>query len=390
MFNQSNTEFFTALLITCIVLVAMTGCATTPSVVGQRAENQSESFHRTVAKQEIEVQQTAVMSVERSDTLICPGDGLKLSVLDAEELDGLYTITAQGQLELPFIDSIQVAGLTSVQVIKELETILVSHQWFYQGFARVSASIVRLAPVQVSVMGAVFNPGRVTVNQRPLDTPEQTIDQSAGDHELGRDLTAALRAVGGIRPDAKLDEIYLQRAGTTYRFDLSALLDGDDMAFTPALMAGDQIYVASTGHENVRLIRTSQITPPGMRVFMSNLTAPAMDNANSAIGNDSTRLPYGVTLLESAVAANCIGGAQSTNAARSVVLITRHYGDQSPVIIERKIDDLLGHAADTGVNPYLMPNDAIACYDSKFTNFRDVARGFSEILAPIFITGGLL
>jgi protein involved in polysaccharide export with SLBB domain len=336
------------------------------------------------------VQHAAVISADRADTLICPGDELKLSVVDTEELDGLYTITAQGLLELPFMDSIHVAGLTSVQVTKQLETTLVTNEWFYQGFAKVSASIVRLAPVQVSVRGAVFNPGRVTVNQRPLDAPQQTIDQSAGDYELGRDLTAALRAAGGVRPDAKLDEIYLQRAGTNYRLDLSALLEGDDMTFTPALMAGDQIIVASTGYEDARLIRTSQITPPGMRVFMSNLTAPAMDNANSAIGNDATRLPYGVTLLESAVAANCIGGAQSTNATRSVLLITRHHGDQTQVVIKRKIDDLLGHAADTGVNPYLMPNDAIACYDSKFTNFRDIARGLSEILAPIFFTGALL
>jgi len=37
-----------------------------------------------------------------------------------------------------------------------------------------------------------------------------------------------------------------------------------------------------------------------------------------------------------------------------------------------------------------MPNDALACYDSKFTNFRDVARGFSELLAPIFVSGALL
>lgn len=389
MFNQSYSEFFTALLITCIVLMAMTGCATTPSAVGQGADSQSESFQRTVVKQDIQVQQPAVMTADRADTLICPGDEIKLSVLDAEELHGIYTITAQGRLELPFIDSIRVAGMTSVQLTKHLETTLVTNKWFYHGFARVSASIVRLAPVQVSVMGAVFNPGRVTVNQRPLDAPQQTLYQSAGDYELGRDLTAALRAAGGVRPDAKLDEIYLKRAGISYRLDLSALLEGDENSFTPALMAGDQIIVASTGHEDTQLIRTSQITPAGMRVFMSNLTAPAMDNANSAIGNDSTRLPYGVTLLESAVAANCIGGAQSTNATRSVVLITRHHGDHAPVVIKRKIDELLGHAADNGINPYMMPNDAIACYDSRFTNFRDVARGFSEILAPIFITGRL-
>jgi len=41
------------------------------------------------------------------------------------------------------------------------------------------------------------------------------------------------------------------------------------------------------------------------------------------------------------------------------------------------------------VNPYLMPNDGVACYDSRFTNFRDVARGIGELVSP-FILGGLL
>jgi L-2-hydroxyglutarate oxidase LhgO len=34
------------------------------------------------------------------------------------------------------------------------------------------------------------------------------------------------------------------------------------------------------------------------------------------------------------------------------------------------------------INPYLMPNDAVACYDSTITNYRDIAKTLAEIIVP--------
>ena len=252
-----------------------------------------------------------------------------------------------------------------------------------------SVSIVDLAPVQVSISGAVFMPGRVTINQKPIDLPEQVTQQLGGSYSLGRDLTAAITAAGGVRPDAKLDEVYIKRSEKYYQIDLTGLLTGESSVQSPNLIDGDEIIVRTSGVEDNHLIRPSQITPAGMRVFISNLTAPALDNANSAVGNDSTRLPYGVSLLDAAVTANCIGGTQSANAARSVILISRSFGTRQALVIEREIDQLLAHASDNQLNPFIMPNDAVTCYDSRFTNFRDVARGFAEILAPFFVAGAV-
>ena len=158
---------------------------------------------------------------------------------------------------------------------------------------------------------------------------------------------------------------------------------------TPSLINGDEIYVSSTSSEDISLIKPSQITPPGMRILLSNLTAPALNNAQSAVGADATRLPYGASLLDSAVSANCIGGTHSANASRSVVLITRNHGSKKQLVIKRTINQLLANSSNYEVNPYLMPNDGVACYDSRFTNFRDVARGVGELVGPI-VLGGLL
>jgi hypothetical protein len=122
---------------------------------------------------------------------------------------------------------------------------------------------------------------------------------------------------------------------------------------------------------------------------MSNLTAPALSNALLAVGADSTRLPYGSSLLDAAISANCVGGTHNANASRSIVLITRHYGSSQQVAVKRSINQLLANSSDYSVNPYLMPNDGVACYDSRFTNIRDVARGIGELFGPILL-GGIL
>jgi polysaccharide export outer membrane protein len=181
----------------------------------------------------------------------------------------------------------------------------------------------------------------------------------------------------------------LKRGASIIRIPLANILNGEGFIGTPSLINGDEIIVASTKLENIDLIKPSQITPPGMRVLMSNLTAPSLSNAQAAVGSDSTRLPYGASLLDSAISANCVGGTQSANASRSVILITRNYGSTQQLVVRRSIDQLLANSSNHSVNPYLMPNDGVACYDSRFTNFRDVARGIGELVGPI-VLGGLL
>ena len=164
-------------------------------------------------------------------------------------------------------------------------------------------------------------------------------------------------------------------------------MSGSSFNTAPNLVHGDQIFITSNGVENTDLIRPSQITPPGMRVMMSNLTAPALSNAQSAVGADATRLPYGSSLLDGAVSANCVGGTHSANASRTVILITRHHGSNQQLVIKRSVNQLLAASSQHGVNPFLMPNDGIACYDSRFTNIRDVARGIGEIFGPVILRG---
>jgi hypothetical protein len=44
------------------------------------------------------------------------------------------------------------------------------------------------------------------------------------------------------------------------------------------------------------------------------------------------------------------------------------------VVIERDIEDLLRRADRDDYDPYLLPSDAMACYDSTITNIAEIGR----------------
>lgn len=405
----SRTNYCLVLLVTTVLL---TGCATTPKYLDSQDQDSDQGFTRTV-ELSTSYEQTLINFKQQENTLLVNssanmqrqsasaeesnlflesfvrGDILNISVDGLEQFDGLYQITQQGTLELPYTNAIQVEGLTRAALTQKLKTELIELNWFYQDYINLDVSIVRLAPVNVSVTGAVFNPGVVSINDQPALKSIDPIQQRSGAFATQRNLVAAIQAAGGIRPDADLKNVYIKRGPLIYRVALENILSGNGFVNTPYLVHGDEILVVSTDSENSDLVRPSQITPPGMRVLMSNLTAPALTNAQSAIGADATRLPYGASLLDSAISANCIGGTHSANASRSVVLITRNHGSKMQLVVKRTINELLANSSSEKINPFLMPNDGVACYDSRFTNFRDVARGIGELVGP-FILGGLL
>ncbi len=121
-------------------------------------------------------------------------------------------------------------------------------------------------------------------------------------------------------------------------------------------------------------MRPSPISPPGISLFLSNLTQPAQNNAASAVGQTVRQVPYGSRYMQAVIDANCVGGSRSTSADRSAVLFSRNPMTGVSVVIEREIEDLLRRADRDDFDPYLLPGDAMACYDSTVTNIAEIGR----------------
>lgn len=321
--------------------------------------------------------------------LLGPGDRLLLSVSgDSDVLTGSYIIAANGHLAIESVLEIPAAGRSRVAVEQDMRSRLVA-----QGLVRDIAGNVRLAlaetfGVQVSVSGAVFEPGLVRAGERAMEARATTVGNPAsGDFNPGRSLSTALRAAGGIRPDAAVDAVYLLRGDSYAIVDVTPAFTGGVPA-DPQLAAGDRIIVPSAGCFQEQLVRPSSVTAPGVRVYLSNLSRPAASNAASAIGRDSTSFPYGARMLEGLVSANCVGGS-ALNAARRAVLISRNPINGRSIVIARHVEDLVRNADRDSLNPYLMPGDAIACYDSKAMTITDAVGIVGSLLAPAAIANSL-
>jgi polysaccharide biosynthesis/export protein len=316
-----------------------------------------------------------------SEALHSPGDLVQIIVSEGAEFSGNYVINLDGTLVLPFAGPVHAAGLSTSDLQAVVRRKLTSSGMLRERDIRVAVLPMQWAPIQVSINGAVYQPGTDYINE-PNDKPPPTLLVKTGDSPLGRFLREAFRLGAGVRPDADLSRVTLHRQNRTYRIDLSGVINGQPVPVIP-LMWGDTISVPSSGCFHQALFRPSQLTPPGIRVFMSNLTQPATSNTQAAIGQFSSSLPYGTRLLEASVSANCVGGTVSANADRRVVLISRNTLDRKAEIIERTISELMEKADNPDIDPYMMPNDAIACYDSEFTNARDVAKGITDILTAV-------
>jgi hypothetical protein len=241
---------------------------------------------------------------------------------------------------------------------------------------------VQYAPVNVTVSGSVFNPGRHAIGGIKDSDKLDRVLAKFGDSPMERFVPAALRAAGGIRPDADVSRIKLVRNGKTTLLDWRGAFTGAPVDDMP-LIGGDHLEVEEAGCYQSALVRPSQITPPGIRLTYSNLTSPVFGNGGTVQSPLSAGgVPYGTRLLQGLVQANCVGGSYATNARRYAVLISRNPKTMQTEVIQRSVEELVRSADRDSINPFLMPDDSIACYDSAVSEFRDVMGVLQSITTP--------
>jgi polysaccharide biosynthesis/export protein len=312
---------------------------------------------------------------------LSPGDRVKIAIPEGEEFSGIFEINLNGELELPYLRYVLAVGLEPNQLQQRIQHNLVSQGFFQPSFLKVSLSIVQWAPVEVFVSGATFQPGRVLINEWTDAEQTQAPIQQSGQAPFNRFLSVAIRQAGGLLPTADVSAVELIRGSQRQVINLSGIFSGEPFKDLP-LIAGDHVVVPDGGRLNPMIVRPSQITPAGVKIFISNLTVPASSNATSAIGRDATSFPYGSRFSHAVVSGNCAGGTMLTNAHRRAVLVRTDTTSGKTTRLDVGVEELLKQSSGNARNPYLMPNDAVACYDSATINFRDVVRLIGEIIAP--------
>lgn len=328
----------------------------------------SAAINAESCKPEAAASRALLPDVER----LSPGDLVQVSVEDDQTISGRYEVSQDGTLRLMHVPSVQAKGLTVDSVEEEVRRQVVASKVYAQ-VPLVSIRVVDFAPARVFVAGAVFSPGLVRVGAADANSLDRARQDAIGAAAGGRRLAAALQASGGVRPDADLSRVSVTRGRRTTVVDLRPAIEG--RAFSDfILLEGDQIEVPSRGCFQPALMKPSPVSPVGAKVFMSNLIVPTISNSNAAVQKDARELVYGTRFLDAVFGMNCVGGTKSTNADRYAVLYTRNPATGQSILIERRIEELLRRADRDNFDPYILPGDSLACYDSTVIDITDVAR----------------
>ncbi|MBD2310716.1 polysaccharide export protein [Desertifilum sp. FACHB-1129] len=314
---------------------------------------------------------------------LSPGDRLRINIPadeglpETDRFSGVYEVNLDGTLQLPFIDPVPVVGLELPQVQQQLTRLLINEGFFQPNFLRVSVSIIEWAPVQVTVSGAVFEPGRYLINPRQAGGDDPPIVPLTGSYPPNRYLTVAIQAAGGIRPEADIINVRLIRGGVEQVIDVSGVFTGELLDDVP-LIAGDRIIIPEREIIQSELVRPSQITPQAIPVFLSNLSLP-----NFGGNVQVQQVAYGSRFSHAVIAGKCVGGTTAINARRRATLIQTDRTTGQTRVLDRSVEELVRESTDNQDNPFLMPDDGLVCYDSTVTNVTSIFGAIGTILNPI-------
>jgi polysaccharide biosynthesis/export protein len=322
-----------------------------------------------------------------SPEVLSPGDLLEVVVGNDETFSGKYEVSSDGTLKVRDIGAVMAYGKSAVDVGHAVAHALVTGG-FYNSEPNVSVRLIDYGAVRAFVGGAVFEPGVITIGGTAATGNDNTRVQTLGATTENRRLSRALQGAGGVRPDADLSRVRIKRNGKNMIVDLRNAITGG-MLDDKTILAGDEVTVPSLGCFQPELVTPSAVSPPGAKVFMSNLTEPAFSNANSNIDKDTRELRYGTRMLQAIVSMNCVGGSKLTNANRKAVLYSRNPETGKSIVIERNIEDLLRNADRDDYDPFILPNDALACYDSTTTDIVKIAQGFGIVAGSVVLGRGL-
>ena len=160
-----------------------------------------------------------------SDYIIGPGDELQVKIWGQIEADLRVTVDRSGQIYIPQVGQISVAGIHYGELEQHLKSEISK---IFRNF-NLTANVGRLRSIQILVVGNARYPGTYTISS--LST-----------------LVNAIFASGGPSPQGSLRHIQVRRDGATITdFDFYDLLIKGDKSKDVRLQPGDILYIPPVG-----------------------------------------------------------------------------------------------------------------------------------------------
>ena len=190
-----------------------------------------------------------------ADYVLGPGDQLLIRAWGRIDLDSRVTLDRNGQINLPKVGTLTMAGLRYSQAEGFLHTAIGA---LFKDF-ELNVTLGQLRSIQIFVLGDARQPGSYTVSS--LST-----------------LVDALFTSGGPSATGTMRHIQLRREGrTTTEFDLYELLQKGDKSHDVRLLPGDVIFIPSIGPQ---IAVSGDVNQPGIYELKGETTvAVALEGA---------------------------------------------------------------------------------------------------------------
>jgi protein involved in polysaccharide export with SLBB domain len=185
-----------------------------------------------------------------ADYVLGPGDQLLIRAWGKIDLDSRVTVDRDGQINLPKVGTLTVAGLRYAQVGGYLRSAIGA---LFKDF-ELNVALGQLRSIQIFVLGAARQPGAYTVSS--LST-----------------LIDALFASGGPSATGTMRHILLRREGrTTTEFDIYDLIEKGDKSRDVRLLPGDVIFIPPIGPQ---IAVSGDVNQPGIYELKGETTVGA-------------------------------------------------------------------------------------------------------------------
>ncbi|MGB8843205.1 MAG: SLBB domain-containing protein, partial [Aliidongia sp.] len=164
-----------------------------------------------------------ILADSTPDLKIRFGDVLFLALPGEDTLNKNFQVDRRGNLQLPEVGLIEVAGLTIAQAQSKVQSALAK---VFRDISRFEVTL-KERRLLVTIAGLVKQPG-------PAELP--------GDASVQQ----AINAAGGLAPGAQLDRMQVRRGKEIITFDYKKYLDDGDASDVPILQPLDEIFVPAS------------------------------------------------------------------------------------------------------------------------------------------------
>lgn len=210
---------------------------------------------------------SAVAATGPQDYRIGFDDVLDVNVFEAQELNREVRVSSAGEISLPLLDSVHVAGLTPRELEIVLQELL---RRKYMKDPHVSVFVREMQSHPVSVLGAVRRPGVFQV--RGSKTLLEILSLAEGLADDAGETVIIMRGAGLQNAAADSEETASEknasdsRASDVVQVNLKELLDSSDVRHNPLVNPGDIVKVLRAGIVYV----VGEVQRPGGFAMKSN------------------------------------------------------------------------------------------------------------------------